>query len=389
MAPRAAANVHADHSGGDRRADVVVHAVAHVRDLRRLHPGEVDDSSEERRVGLVHAPTLGRADRVEPAPQVVLDVRRRVPGRTDAVAGGAQACDAGERVGIPVVQRPRACRMLDAEQLPNVVVVAADRDRGAETGHQGERRHAAGLRDARPHIGLVDECLADVEHRLLRQPCRHAVEVGAGRHLEEPLIALDDLDAAAVRLDEDGQSDPSAPPRRAARSADATKHCGVLHRDELIAHERLVHRVVAHALHGVDDRQPRHRAVETFAERARAHARSRRPGAAGALRRGRGSPQRRRNLRDTARTDSSYRVRRLRAQSPSRAQSSSASRIAGSSHSGGATRTTASIQSAPRRAAAAAPRAAAGRRGGRTPSAGPHQAAPLARRRRGRPTCSG
>ena len=48
------------------------------------------------------------------------------------------------------------------------------------------------------------------------------------RHLEQPLVALDDLDAAAVRLDERRAVGSFADRRRrAARSADATNACGV------------------------------------------------------------------------------------------------------------------------------------------------------------------
>ncbi len=94
VTPRAAADVHADHAGGERRADVVVRAVAHVRDPRSRDTRQVDDPLEERGSGL---PTPQLADDATASTcgrEIVLDRRRRVAGGADAVARRAQPREA-------------------------------------------------------------------------------------------------------------------------------------------------------------------------------------------------------------------------------------------------------------------------------------------------------
>ena len=68
--------------------------------------------------------------------------------------------------------------MLDAEDLPDAIVVLASRGQPAEHAHQGEARDAGDVRRVLPHPGLVDQRLADVERDARLQPSGHPLEVG-------------------------------------------------------------------------------------------------------------------------------------------------------------------------------------------------------------------
>src|SRR3954451_6365762 len=163
MPPRSALDVHADHACGQSRADVVVHAVSHVRDPSRLDPDQVDQSCEELRRGLRDPPAGRRAEDGHVRAQHLLGLERRVADRRDEQAGDAQPVEAGERVGVEVGRLPRRGGVVDLEDLPDVVVMVAAGREAAQHAHQRERRHSGDGGSALPHAGLVDERLADVE----------------------------------------------------------------------------------------------------------------------------------------------------------------------------------------------------------------------------------
>ena len=119
-APRPAADVHADHAGGERRADVVVDAIAHVRDLARLdvrparRPARRTPERASRRPSARDEPTKStwRA-------QIVLDERGRVAGRRRRGSRPrAAARGTGARRGYQSssVQVPAGCSMPSSSQ---------------------------------------------------------------------------------------------------------------------------------------------------------------------------------------------------------------------------------------------------------------------------------
>ena len=82
--------------------------------------------------------------------------------RRDSRPRAAARCTGARRdTSRPSSSVPAGCSIPSSSQTSSWR--PAERDRRAETGHERERGHAAGLRDARPHVGLVDERLADVE----------------------------------------------------------------------------------------------------------------------------------------------------------------------------------------------------------------------------------
>ena len=150
--------------GGERRADVVVHAVAHVGDLSRLDPDRGRSPARRTRARASRPPSGPTSRGRSTCGRSISSVSSGVlPTAATTRPGGAQPVEAGERVGIEVARLPGRGRMLDLEDLPHVVVVLAARGEAAEHAHQRERRHARDGGSALPHAGLVDERLADVE----------------------------------------------------------------------------------------------------------------------------------------------------------------------------------------------------------------------------------
>ena len=84
MSPRASAHVHGDHPGGESGRNVVVDAIADVRDLVGVDATLEDDPLEERRRGFLDTPAGRRADQVDVVAQEVLGIRERVADGTDA-----------------------------------------------------------------------------------------------------------------------------------------------------------------------------------------------------------------------------------------------------------------------------------------------------------------
>src|SRR5580765_2885315 len=77
VAPRAATDMHRDHPGGKRRDDIVVDAVADVRNLLRRDAGLVDHAPEELRSRFLDSPARGRAHEVDVLAHELLGLDRR------------------------------------------------------------------------------------------------------------------------------------------------------------------------------------------------------------------------------------------------------------------------------------------------------------------------
>src|SRR5207245_9688648 len=232
VAPRTALDVHGRHARGERRQDVVVDAIPHVRDFRRPGAGLLDQPREEAWIRLFEAPPLGRADEVDERPQLVLDRRRRVADDADAVPARPQPRQARLRVGIPLVDAPHVvARRLDPEDLPRVPVRSALGDRRAERRHQRERRHAGGVRDPDPRGGLVDERLADVEDDYVDSDAAtrsRSARVVTFSSRSSPSTIVTRPPAASTSAAQSVACNRLLPARSsAARRTGATKPCGV------------------------------------------------------------------------------------------------------------------------------------------------------------------
>ena len=255
----------------------------------------------------------------------------------------AKPRQARQRVGKELARLPGRRGMLDAEHLPDAVVVLAARGQAAEHAHQRERAARRPRRRRAPTCRVSSTASRRRRRRSPSQPRGHPLEVGARRHLQQPLVARDDRDPAAGRLDE-RRAVRALRRRRAARSTGATNACGVC---TATSSSRTSVSATPPSARASPCRPPaapaRRRRSPRRAPRAAA-GRSPRPAARAGPRRGRGSPPPRpapRRRRD-APTPCASRRRSTHAATFD-APSSSASRIAGSSHSGGATTTTPSI----------------------------------------------
>src|SRR5262245_2320430 len=227
IAPRAAADVHGRHPGGDRRLDVVVDAVADVGDLRWAELDGLCQTPEERRGRLFDAPTLGRAEHLQVAAQHLLRRPRCVSDGRHAKAARAQPIDRRQGVRVEVRRQPGRGRRLDLQDLPDPVVVSAACRKAAEDTHEREARHARRVRGALPHPGLVDERLADVEDDRLQSQAatrsRSACSVTLIRR-RSPGTTLTRPPLASTSA---AQSVASASPLAAARSVGQTNAWGV------------------------------------------------------------------------------------------------------------------------------------------------------------------
>src|SRR5581483_6891881 len=87
------------------------------------------------------------------------------------------------------------------------------------------------------------------------EPARNALEVGGRRHLEEPLVAGDDHDAAAGGLDE--RCAVRALARGGVAEGRGDEHLWSLDGRQLVAGGRLHDHPVAHALDGVRNGEDR------------------------------------------------------------------------------------------------------------------------------------
>src|SRR5438874_2124395 len=124
-----------------RRDDVVVHPVADIEDLFRGHTGLLHHVDEEARVRLLDAPALRRADEVDVRAEELLVVRVHVPRGAEAQATHAQSGEAGQRVGMKVAvcehERGRAL------QVPAPVGGRFVHERLADVEHHDAQRHPA------------------------------------------------------------------------------------------------------------------------------------------------------------------------------------------------------------------------------------------------------
>src|SRR5262245_3227735 len=164
VAPGPATDVHRHEAEGERRLHVVVDAIADVGDLRSSEPGLGHEPLEEATRGLFDAPAGRGAGEVDVLADDVLEALGRVADHAHAQAARAQSRQAGQRVRIEVLNLELGAGPLDAEQLPDLAVVAAARDQPAECSHQGEARDAGDVGGALPEARLVDERLPGVEH---------------------------------------------------------------------------------------------------------------------------------------------------------------------------------------------------------------------------------
>src|SRR6478609_5886442 len=111
---RAAADADGAQAGRERRDDVVVHPVADVDDLPGRNAGLVHHLGEEGGVGLLHAPAFRRAYEIDVRAEELLVVGVHVSRRAEAQAASAQRPETGQRVGVEVAireyERGRALR---------------------------------------------------------------------------------------------------------------------------------------------------------------------------------------------------------------------------------------------------------------------------------------
>ena len=218
----------------------------------------------------------------------LLGLDGRVADRSDDEAARAEQPQRRKRVGVEAVAGPRRRRTLDAEDLPDARVRLAARGQAAEDAHQREARNARGVGGALPQRRLVEERLADVEDDGLHSHDATSSRSSRRRDLEQPRVARDRLDPAALRLDERGAVRPLAGGSAAQRIGE--ERLRRLRHDEPVAVERLDDLVPLDALHRVRDGKHRHRAVVALGQRRDARGRGRRRSRAAAPRRGRRSP---------------------------------------------------------------------------------------------------
>src|SRR5205807_7028037 len=122
-APRAATYVDGDHPCGERGLDVVVDAIADVRELRRLASGLVGYAREELPRGLLDAPPLRGPGPVDMTAQDVLVFSAHVADRAERESAPAELPQARDRIGIEAFRSKAAdIGTLYAEQLPDADV---------------------------------------------------------------------------------------------------------------------------------------------------------------------------------------------------------------------------------------------------------------------------
>ena len=162
--PRAAADVHRNHAGSERRLDVVVDAVADVGDLLCVDAGLLGDPLEERGRRLLHAETLGGGDEVDVRPHELLVQDRHVADGANAEAAIAKRPQARQGIGVELIVLGGSQRRFDAEPFERAAMRLSARDRRADERHEREAWNAAVVGHALPVARLVDKGLAHVEH---------------------------------------------------------------------------------------------------------------------------------------------------------------------------------------------------------------------------------
>src|SRR5579859_2222621 len=137
---RAATDPDGAETGGERRHDVVVDAVAHIDDLCRVGARFLDDMREEPRRRLLDAPPLRRADEVDVRAEEVLVDGAHVAGGAEAQAALAQRIEAWQRVGMEVSIREYAGR--GSLGLPALVRGGLVHERLSDVEDDDGQRHA-------------------------------------------------------------------------------------------------------------------------------------------------------------------------------------------------------------------------------------------------------
>lgn len=77
-----------------------------------------------------------------------------------------RSCDAPQCIGIQIAQTRvnSHCGAIDTENIPQIAMIFAGRDQGAQHAAQGQWCHPHPLGEIAPHPRLVNQRLADVEH---------------------------------------------------------------------------------------------------------------------------------------------------------------------------------------------------------------------------------
>jgi len=170
MAPRSASDEHGEHPRTLGGSDVVVDAISDVSDLRRRSTGLGADASEERGIGLLDPPALrGRdqLDRKTETRQLLLGRGRLVAGEADAVAAAVQQTQTGNDIGVQVrrFDPHGADRRRDTQKPPDTPVIFSACNKRAQSGEKRESGDTRFVSALGPGARLIDERLADVEHR--------------------------------------------------------------------------------------------------------------------------------------------------------------------------------------------------------------------------------
>ena len=333
---------------------------------------------------------------VERRPCPVFHGRALVSGDPDEQAGRTEPLDTRNRVleevpSLVAEPLPDAEGPLDAEAVPDRPVILVALDRRPERCPDDIRPPPAAAATSR-QIRSSSTSVSPTSRKTARtvsgpggEKAGHELEVVRGRHLGEARVALDDGDPATRSLDERRAVSRPGELTRVGGAQPIGEEClGGLDGNESLAIERLGDHRLLHALHGVLHRNARDDAVDALASRPsrRSITRSSTSGRAA-------------SWTTTTRTSSGTSASPLRTDSARvappvttaetfDATSSSASRIAGSSHPGERRRRS-RRSSRTRRAARGSPPGADARRAPRTPSDGRRRADRRSRPRRGSP----
>src|SRR5215210_1776403 len=146
----------------------------------------------------------------------------------DAQSVRTNLCETGKRVGIEIAQVEHRCGLLDAEQLPHAVVALAPGDQAAQRRHQREARDAGAICRALPETCLVDEGLAGVEdHRSQSHVETSSRSTGSVTLSSFGSPSTTHTRPRAVSTSEAQSVAPAMSPPSAVRSAEASKAWGV------------------------------------------------------------------------------------------------------------------------------------------------------------------
>ena len=162
--PGPAPDVECDKPGCEGREDVVVDAVAYVRDLAGPRARKREEPLEKRGIGLADAEARRARHDVDEEPGGAHPLLHRgalVPGDAGEYTGRSHFCEGRPRVPVEIglgVHDPSCGRgTLHAEMPPELPVLLAALDRLAEGRPDDVRLDARDARDLAPVVLLVDE----------------------------------------------------------------------------------------------------------------------------------------------------------------------------------------------------------------------------------------